>query len=76
MRDSIGKRRPFDEFDDQRGNATESSNPWIARNSGMVQGSEKPCLTVEPGEAVGIVDKRGRQYLDGDVSTELVVRAR
>src|SRR4029453_11550070 len=73
MRDSIGERRPLDEFEDQRGNPSGIFESVNRSNSGMVQGSEKPCLTVEPGEAIGIVDKRGWQYLDGDVSTELVV---
>src|SRR4029450_8116307 len=73
MRDSIGERRPLDELEDQRGNPSGIFESVDRSNSGMVQGSEKACLTVEPGEAIGIVGERGWQYLDGDVSTELVV---
>src|SRR5262245_35115659 len=73
MRDSIGKRRPLDELEDKRGNAARCFESVDRGNAGMVQGREKPCLTVEPGDAFGIVDKRCWQDLDRDVSTELIV---
>src|SRR5262245_49539910 len=73
MRDSIGKRRPLDELEDKRGNAGRFFESIDRGNAGMVQGREKPCLTVEPGEAFGIVDKRRWQDLDRDISAELVV---
>ena len=77
MRDALSQRRPFDPSSST--SARTPSGLFQAVDGGdvgMVQRGEDSGLTLEPGQAFGIIGEEARQNLEGYIPAELgIVRA-
>ena len=72
MHQSIGKRRPFDQFENERPNASGFLDAIDDRDVGMGQRSKQFGLALKPHQPID-VGPGARQYLDSDFALQAAV---
>ena len=71
--ESLGERRPFDEFEHERGDAGALLEAVDGSDVRMIERGERASLFLEAGEPVGILREEVWQDLDGDGTMQLRV---
>jgi hypothetical protein len=73
LRQAIGERRAFDQFQHQQVHAVRLLDAVDGRDVRMIQRGEYPRLAFEAGQSLSVVRQRTRKQFEGDLASELLI---